>query len=60
MTIDYQRKSLILYIKIILCLTFENKITIREAFVYESVGENKGRGGGVKIVWFVFYCFTLC
>ena len=39
MTIDYQRKSLILYMKIILCLTFENRL----------VGEKRG---GSEIVWF--------
>ena len=36
--------------KIILCLTFENRFTTREAFVYNSVGEKKEKG--VKIVWF--------
>ena len=45
MTIDYQQKSLILYKKIILCLTFENRFTTREAFVYDSVGEDTERGG---------------
>ena len=45
-TINYQCKSLMFYIKIILCLTFENRFTTREAFVYDSVGEDTERGGG--------------
>ena len=49
MTIDFQRKSLILYMKIILCLTFENRFTTREVLFITPA---ERRGGGVEIVWF--------
>ena len=50
MTIDYQRKSLILYMKIILCLTFESRFTTFEAlFITPSEGR---KGWGVELAWF--------
>ena len=52
MTINYRWKSLILYVKIILCLTFENRFMTREALFIFITPLERRKGGGVEIVWF--------